>query len=110
MSFGCNSYQEDKKRQKKAQSLSQIKTDTRRISSGRSTYSRDKSLVVPKESIVARTELDSHADTCVVGQNFIPISYSGRVCNVSLYSDKYEPTRDVPEVDAITAFDDQETR
>ena len=42
------------------------------------------------------TEIDSHADTSVAGANFRPIAFSGEVCNVSPFLDKYEATMNVP--------------
>ena len=55
----------------------------------------------------ARNELDSHADTCALGSNFVPLHYTGRVCDVSPYSSTYDPERDVPIVTGATAYTDQ---
>ena len=53
----------------------------------------------------ARCELDSHADTCALGSNFIPLYFTGRACNVTPYnSDSYETERDVPIVSGATAY------
>ena len=53
----------------------------------------------------ARCELDSHADTCALGSNFIPLYFTGRACDVTPYnSDSYEPERDVPIVSGATAY------
>ena len=58
----------------------------------------------------ARNELDSHADTCALGSNFVPLHYTGRVCDVSPYnSNTYHPERDVPIVTGATAYTDQAT-
>ena len=58
----------------------------------------------------ARCELDSHADTCALGQNFLPLAFTGRVCDVSPYNaTAYQPERDVPIVSAATAFTCQRT-
>ena len=57
-------------------------------------------------------ELDSHADTSVLGRNFIILSYSGKECEVSPYTDSYESTKHVPIVTGATAWTspmDQET-
>ena len=35
----------------------------------------------------ALNEMDYHADTCCLGKNFIPLYYTGKVCNVHAYSD-----------------------
>ena len=57
-----------------------------------------------------RCELDSHADTCALGCNFLPLSFTGRVCDVSPYnSPAYQPERDIPIVTAATAFTCQHT-
>ena len=37
-----------------------------------------------------RMEMDTHADTCVLGINFVILEYSGRVCDVYPYSQDYE--------------------
>jgi len=59
---------------------------------------------------IARCELDSHADTCALGQNFLPLAFTGRVCDVSPYNaTAYQPERDVPIVSAATAFTCQRT-
>jgi len=55
--------------------------------------------------VFARCEFDTHADTCALGQNFIPFSYTGRVCDVSPYnSDQYEPEKNVPIISGATAY------
>jgi hypothetical protein len=43
-----------------------------------------------------RMELDSHADTIVLGGNAIIMHYTNRECDVSPYADSYEPIRNVP--------------
>ena len=50
------------------------------------------------------TELDSHADTIVAGRNTLLMSYTDRVCEVSPYSDEYQPKKDVPIVSAATGY------
>ena len=50
------------------------------------------------------TELDSHADTNVVGRNTLLISYTDRVCEVSPYSNEYQPKKKVPIVSAVTEY------
>jgi hypothetical protein len=54
-------------------------------------------------------ELDSHADTCVLGTNFTVLEYSGRVCDVYPYSSEYEAVKDIPIVQGATAVQDQQT-
>ncbi|KAI2499334.1 Reverse transcriptase (RNA-dependent DNA polymerase) [Fragilaria crotonensis] len=54
-------------------------------------------------------ELDSHADTVVLGSNAIIMSYTTRECDVSPYADSYEPIRNVPIVSGATAVTSQST-
>ena len=51
-----------------------------------------------------RMELDSHADTIVLGRNAIILQYTSRECDVAPYSDTYEPIRNVPIVTGATAI------
>jgi hypothetical protein len=55
-------------------------------------------------NVPGRNELDNHADTCCLGRNFVPLYFTGQVCDVSPYSDAYEPQRDVPIAAGATAF------
>jgi hypothetical protein len=55
---------------------------------------------------MANCELDTHADTCVVGPNFRVDKYTGEYCDVTPLSNKYKPMTDVPIVNASTAFTD----
>ena len=48
-------------------------------------------------------EMDSHADTIVLGSNAIILHYTSRVCDVSPYSNSYEPIKNVPIVTGATA-------
>jgi hypothetical protein len=56
-----------------------------------------------------RMELDSHADTIVLGSNAIIMHYTNRECDVSPYVDAYKPIIDVPIVTGATAVTSQET-
>jgi Reverse transcriptase (RNA-dependent DNA polymerase) len=49
-------------------------------------------------------ELDSHADTVVLGSNCIILSYSGRECDVLPYTDSYDAIKGVPIVTGATAW------
>ncbi len=63
-----------------------------------------------KQASFARCELDSHADTCALGSNFVPLFFTGRACDVSPYNaDSYEPERDVPIICGATAWTCQES-
>ena len=66
--------------------------------------------VTDTETVFARCEMDTHADTCALGRNFIPLSYTGRVCDVSPYNaEAYESERNVPIVTGATAYQCQES-
>jgi hypothetical protein len=56
-----------------------------------------------------RMELDSHADTIVLGSNALILQYTSRECDVSPYSDSYEPIRNVPIVKGATAVTSKTT-
>jgi hypothetical protein len=62
-----------------------------------------------RESVVGKCEFDSHADTCVFGKNFVVISYTGRLCDVSPYSDTYDAMVGVAIVSAATLYTDVQT-
>ncbi len=59
--------------------------------------------------IYGRNELDSHADTIVLGKNSVILQYTGRECDVAPYSDSYEPMRNVPIVTGATAITNTKT-
>jgi hypothetical protein len=54
------------------------------------------------EGTKGRCELDSHADTCVVGSNFRAWEFTGNTCDVSPFTEEYEAMKDVPIVTATT--------
>jgi hypothetical protein len=57
------------------------------------------------DSVFGRCEFDTHANTCALGSNFVPLSYTGRVCNVSPYNaDQGECERNVPIITGATAY------
>ena len=56
-----------------------------------------------------RMELDSHADTIVLGSNAIIMHHTNRECDVSPYADSYEPIRNVPIVTGATAVTSSST-
>jgi hypothetical protein len=88
---------------KRARSLAAHRTSNRRIAK----------IHVPAtnlDPVFARCELDTHADTCALGRNFTPLSFTGRVCDVSPYSSEhYESQRNVPIIAGATAYTSQET-
>ena len=56
-----------------------------------------------------RIELDSHADTVVLGSNCVVLHHTGKVCEVSPYTDEYDAITDVPVVQGATLWMDQHT-
>ena len=52
-----------------------------------------------------RLELDLHVDMCVAGAMWKVMEYTGVVCNVYPYSNSYKPLKQVPVVEAVTAYD-----
>ena len=51
-----------------------------------------------------RIELDSHADTIVLGANCVVLSHTGQTCEVMPYSDTYNAITDVPVVTGATLW------
>ena len=49
-------------------------------------------------------ELDSHADTIVLGANCVVLSHTGQTCEVMPYSDTYNAITDVPVVTGATLW------
>ena len=58
---------------------------------------------------MAKCELDSHADTCVLGSNFKLIELTGEVVDVVPYHEEYEAKQDVPIITAATAWTHPDT-
>jgi hypothetical protein len=81
------------------------------VSSLRRRVSRSNVLsnTIPREPVCSMLEMDTHADTCVLGPNFIILHYTGRECDVSPYSEVYESVKAVPIVKGATAWTDEET-
>jgi hypothetical protein len=64
---------------------------------------------IPNDSVVNRTELDSHADTCVAGANTIPLWYSDCHVCVSPFIGEYQLLSDIPTASVATSWDHPET-
>jgi hypothetical protein len=64
---------------------------------------------IPREPVYSTLEMDTHADTCVLGPNFILLHYTGRECDVSPYTEVYESVKAVPIVSGATAWTDEGT-
>ena len=60
-------------------------------------------------TVYGNLELDSHADTVVLGKNCVILAYTGRECDVSPYTDYYDAIKGVPIVTGATAWTSQAT-
>ena len=49
--------------------------------------------------------MDSHTDTIVCGFNCIIMHFTGKECDVAPYTDAYDIIKEVPIVQADTAYD-----
>jgi Reverse transcriptase (RNA-dependent DNA polymerase) len=63
----------------------------------------------PNPIVYGKMELDSHADTVVLGRNCTILSYTGRECDVSPYTDFYDAIKGVPIVSGASAWTCQTT-
>ena len=62
------------------------------------------------QSIVhAANKMDSNADTCCLGANFVILSHSNRFADVYAYDTSLEPTHNVPIVTGVTTYLDPVT-
>ena len=57
-----------------------------------------------QQSVHGRVEMDSHADTTVLGSNCVVLAYTGKECEVSPYADEYDAIRNVPVVTGVTVW------
>jgi hypothetical protein len=55
-------------------------------------------------TVYGKSELDSHADTVVLGSNCVILNYTGRECDVSPYTDTYDAIKGVPIIKGATAW------
>ena len=58
----------------------------------------------PQSTSHGRIELDTHADTTVLGLNCVVLSYTGKECEVSPYSSQYKAVQNVPVVTGATVW------
>ena len=58
---------------------------------------------------MAKCELDSHADTCILGSNFKLIELTGEVVDVVPYHEQYEAKKEMPIVSAAMAWTHPDT-
>ena len=57
-----------------------------------------------QQSVHGRVEMDSHANTTVLGSNCVVLAYTGKECEVSPYADEYNAIRNVPVVTGATVW------
>ena len=91
--------------------IGRVKTCGHRSVGGAKAISRTSRLenLCPDEPITGNVEMDSHADTFVLGKNFIILHYTGRICDVYPYTDSYEGITGVQIVTGATAWTCPET-
>ena len=58
---------------------------------------------------MVKCELDSHADTCILGSNIKMIELTGEVVDVVPYHEEYEAKKDVPIISAAMAWTHPDT-
>lgn len=93
--------------QNRSISLAPVHTSTRRIAPRAIALIKQVSApTLPKD---ARTELDSHADTCCAGSSSRVVEYTGKTCHVSPFSADYDAIPDVPIAKTATAYDNSLT-
>ena len=78
--------------------IASVHSGNHRISSAR------RKQVIKRKIFYGKTELNSHANNTVAGRNCVPICHTERLCDVALFSDMYEPTKDVVIIYAATGF------
>ena len=74
----------------------QIVSSTRKVSKNQAARSEYQHR--PQSTLHGHIELDTHADTTVLGSNCIVLSYTGNECEVSPSSSEYKAVRNVPVV------------
>ena len=58
----------------------------------------------PNPETMFTNEVDTNADTCYLGSNFIDFSYFNRSGDAHPYSDEYKPMKNIPIASGATAF------
>ena len=74
------------------------------VSSLRRAMTRNLSRMRNDRTVYGKSELDSHADTVVLGSNCVILNYTGRECDVSPYTDTYDAIKGVPIIKGATAW------
>ena len=105
----CGSKNSQAERMVMRATIAAFKTSARQISAAAARKSRGSPYPSTTPGQESQTEIDSRADTCVLGANFTAVSFTGQTCDVTPFKESYEPERDVPIASAATAFDNPET-
>ena len=82
--------------------ISRIVSSVRKIAKAKTTKTEYQHR--PQPTSYGHIELDTHADTTVLGSNCVILSYTGKECEVSPYSSQYEAVWDVPVVMGATVW------
>ena len=82
--------------------ISRIVSSVRKIAKNKTTKTEYQHR--PQPTSHGRIELDTHADTTVLGSNCVVLSYTGKECEVSPYSSQYEAVQNVPVVTGATVW------
>ena len=82
--------------------ISRIVSSVRKIANNKTTKTEYQHR--PQSTSHGRIELDSHANTTVLGSNCVVLSYTGKECEVSPYSSQYEAVWNVPVVTGATVW------
>jgi hypothetical protein len=90
---------------KKQKNVSRVLSSLRR----RVSRSNGKSNTIPREPVYSTLEMDTHANTCVLGPIFVILHYTNWECDVSPYSEVYKSVKAVPIVSGATAWTDERT-
>ena len=83
-------------------SISRIVSSVRKIAKNKTTKTGYQQR--PQQPSHGHIELDTHADTTVLGSNCVILSYTGKECEISPYSSQYEAVQNVPVVKGATVW------
>ena len=81
--------------------ISKFESTVRRVCNTRS-----KMYLKPSSPVFGNNEMNTHADTCIFGKNFVVLHSTARECDVLPYANQYEPITGVQIVTAATAWTD----
>ena len=89
----------------KGRNTSDIQTLEIKRSSTKHTISK-----IVGEPFHGRYKIDSHAETTISGKNCTIMKYTDRSCDVSPFSEKYTPMKEIPKVLSSTGFTSENGR